>query len=286
MRGEVSPSDSHSRKPVYVCIDEQRLNELMHALDEARNLAARQSLTMASAGHDLGQRLQTIALAIDLGLPPGEETVARSWLQLAKNQVIALGSSLKRLALQADFGVDELTPSRASFPVQNVLRQIDTSWGRIASSKRIKLEIPACDACAFSSAEHLATILDNLVGNAIKHAGRDILVSCTCRSGVLFVSVRDRGPGISDHDLRRIFDPYWHGSTCEDGMGLGLAIVRRTAALLEHEISVHSVVGRGTCFTVHVPLAPGGCDAGDGRGAIAVAPMCDSPIAQGASMER
>lgn len=104
----------------------------------------------------------------------------------------------------------------------------------------------------------LQTILKNLIWNAIKYSGRATVVEVDATSigDAIRIEVRDRGCGIANEDLVRVFEAFErsaqrHGPI--DGLGLGLHIVRETAQALKHPIAVRSTLGEGTVMSVTVP---------------------------------
>src|SRR6185369_12158916 len=105
----------------------------------------------------------------------------------------------------------------------------------------------------------LRQVLVNLLSNAVKFTehGRIALETHSENHHVVF-SVRDTGVGIAPEHLQHIFDPFWqveqHATRTVGGSGLGLSITRRLVDLLGGEISVESRVGRGSTFTVRLPL--------------------------------
>lgn len=218
---------------------------------------------MAAAGHDLRQRLQTLIVAIDL-LPRRRSDDDPQCLAVIKEQARLMAGGLERLAHDANLCAYALPHSQTSFPLDLVLRRIDQRWRAMADARHLDFDIGRCPITVRSNADLLTTILDNLVGNAVKHT-RDgsVRVRCLARDGSLLVSVQDSGPGLCKNDLASMFKPYWRGTQAGVGMGLGLAIVQQTAALLGHPINVTSCVGRGTCFTVHVPMGHRGKTAAD-----------------------
>lgn len=98
-------------------------------------------------------------------------------------------------------------------------------------------------------------VLTNLIGNALKFGrGAPIDVSLARNDGFVRLEVRDHGRGISLLDQRRIFQPFQRGERQEcAGLGLGLWIVREIVSAHQGAISVSSVVGEGSCFTVVLP---------------------------------
>ncbi|WP_313535961.1 ATP-binding protein [Sphingomonas sp.] len=103
----------------------------------------------------------------------------------------------------------------------------------------------------------LKAMLANLVGNAVKYAGgAELLLSTRDQEAV--ITVRDRGPGIPDEDMERVFDPFFRGERSRNrdtgGMGLGLASARATARAHGGDITLHRRSGGGLCATVTLPL--------------------------------
>ena len=241
---------------VYVCVDEARYNRLTVDLDASRRINARQSLAMARAGHDLRQHLQNILLVLDLLRPALVSRKELEWLATAKEQVACLTCGLTGLAREANIHAYDVEHQRSSFPIAPLLTRIARKWSAAADAKDLQLTIDQGDALVQSNAALLFAVIDNLVGNAIKHTGRGSVDVYHCvERNALLVSIQDTGPGIGSENLEAMFEPYWRGTDSHVGMGLGLAIVQASASLLDHQISVDSHVGRGTCFTVRVPLA-------------------------------
>lgn len=241
---------------VYVCVDEARFNQLTADLDTLRRVNARQSLAMATAGHDLRQHLQTIVLALDLLRRALVDNQHLDWLATAQGQVGDLTFGLEALAREANIHAYADQHERSSFPIATLLTRIERKWLPAAQARNLQLRIDRSAARVRSNSDLLFAVIDNLVSNAIKHTHRGGVGVCLCVvENALLVSIQDTGPGIDSENLEAIFEPHWRGTGNHAGMGLGLAIVQSTASLLDHQISVNSLVGRGTCFTVHVPLA-------------------------------
>lgn len=241
---------------VYVCVDALRFDKLTLDLETARRVNARQALTMATVGHDLRQNVQTILLSLDLVKSALHGADQLGWLAVAGEQAKVLIDGLEQLALEANMAAYANQRERSSFPIGEVLARIESKWRHAAAAKHLCFRIDRISALIRSNVGLLTTVIDNLVSNAIKHTERgSVGIALASVGHELLISVQDTGPGISSDEMETIFDPCWRGSGAKPGMGLGLAIVQSTASLLDHRISVNSRVGRGSCFTVHVPLA-------------------------------
>ena len=105
--------------------------------------------------------------------------------------------------------------------------------------------------------EQLGRALLNLVANAVRHTreGDSITLSCGRSGGWALLRVADSGPGIAEHDLPRIFEPWYRGGTANGGNGgLGLAIVREVVRAHDGEVTVHTTPTAGTTFLIRLPL--------------------------------
>lgn len=107
----------------------------------------------------------------------------------------------------------------------------------------------------------LRTAIDNLLSNAEKYAGGGTIRVCAVRSEAekeVRISVEDQGPGIEHSDQAQIFEPFCRGRAAVEaqipGSGLGLSLVRSAAEAHHGSVSLASVPGRGSTFTVHLPV--------------------------------
>jgi|GEM_PF-2621506 len=111
----------------------------------------------------------------------------------------------------------------------------------------------------------LRQILLNLVGNAVKFTEKgEISIHIKEEGGQLYFAVKDSGIGISDEDLKHIFESFVQGSTNHQaqyvGTGLGTNIVKRFVELMKGQIQVESILGKGSCFSFNIPSYPVGSE--------------------------
>jgi signal transduction histidine kinase len=125
----------------------------------------------------------------------------------------------------------------------------------------ILLKSPARPVRARVDAERIKTIISNLISNAVKYspAGGPVECELASRGGIAKVTVKDSGVGIAKEDLPILFTRFGRVSTPETnhlpGTGLGLYLGRQLARLHGGEITVESAPGRGSTFTLHVPVS-------------------------------
>ena len=125
---------------------------------------------------------------------------------------------------------------------------------------RVRLSIPEGLPAVHADPRRLERILVNLLSNALKYAPAPtpVVLDAAVQGGDVVASVADRGPGISQQDLPRIFDKYFRASGARKQEGLGLGLYATRLLVKEHggRIWVDSADGKGTTFHVALPTAP------------------------------
>lgn len=144
-----------------------------------------------------------------------------------------------------------------------VIDEVAEGFSETAAARGTKLEVdsPSRDLYVNANRRDLVSAVANLVDNAIKYSGpgAPVQLSAGQAGDRAFISVRDEGIGIPKRDQERIFERFYRvdraRSRWTGGTGLGLAIVRHVAAYHGGEVSVRSVEGEGSTFTLSLPLA-------------------------------
>jgi signal transduction histidine kinase/ActR/RegA family two-component response regulator len=239
--------------------DLRRRNELVEQayLDKSRFLAA--------ASHDLRQPIHALGLFVGalraITLPPQALRLVEQ-IDASAVAMDGLFSSLLDIS-RLDAGVVEVR--RQSFAIQPLLDRICRDCAEEAMIKEIALVTHPSSAIVRTDPVLTERILRNLIANAVRYTkeGR-VVVGCRRRDGFVRVEVWDTGPGIPEAQQEKIFQEYYQLQNPErdraKGLGLGLAIVRRLADLLEAELTLRSRPGRGSCFSVVIPLASGAAE--------------------------
>ncbi|MFN3591612.1 MAG: ATP-binding protein, partial [Thermaurantiacus sp.] len=145
---------------------------------------------------------------------------------------------------------------REPVAVEDLFADLGREFAGQADAKGLVLRHVPSSLLVESDRTLLASVLRNLVSNAVRYTARGTVLIGVRRAGAdqALICVHDTGPGIAEADRQRIFEEFQRASTDREGLGLGLAIVRRTASLLGHEVIVRSTPGRGSLFAVRVPV--------------------------------
>ena len=235
----------------------QDVAALRAAIEKAEAINRAKTRLLAAVGHDLRQPLTIIMgtfemVAAKLG-EPDQPMVAR-----AAAAATRLGQALDSVleASRLEFGSVE--PAIRPIKIAPLLAELGDEHGPDARRKGLTFTIVDSSAHVMSDPILLGSVLHNLVGNAVKYTVRgSVLLGCRWRDGTLQIQVCDTGIGIPAEMLETIFDEYRRLDTANGtGFGLGLAIAKRTADLLGHELTVRSTPSKGSVFALVVPLTP------------------------------
>jgi signal transduction histidine kinase len=239
---------------------EHKVDERTHQLREA-NLA--KSRFLAAASHDLRQPLHALGLFVAQlrdNVAPRENGAIGAIIARIEAAVTAMNELFVALLDISKLDAEVLKPSLTAFPVQALIQRLETTFGEAAREKALRLRAVPSAAWVRSDAILLERIMLNLVANAVRYTQTGgVVLGARRRGGMLRLELWDSGPGIPEDQLRNIFTEFYQitGAQRNDtgGLGLGLAIVKRLCGLLDHRIEVRSSIGRGSCFSILVPLA-------------------------------
>jgi two-component system phosphate regulon sensor histidine kinase PhoR len=129
----------------------------------------------------------------------------------------------------------------------------------------IILNLNAEKHCVFGDKGHFALLLSNLIDNALKYNSEEpkIIISTRDEKSNLILEIEDNGIGISQKDIASIFDKYYRVPTGDlhniKGFGLGLTCVKKIADIYKGSVKVESTIGKGTIFTIILPLSDECC---------------------------
>jgi signal transduction histidine kinase len=213
---------------------------------------------MAAAGHDLRQRLHLLLGTIELLTATADQARTRELSQRARLLIFRMAGELEQLAFQAEQQYRCALPASSCFTPATLLGQIRSDWESKAIAKGLRFNVEQVDCQVESDQRLLAVILNNVVGNAVGHTDRgEVNVASSIEGQCLILVVSDTGPGVSEDAILRSFNLSSRSKGSQKGMGLGLAIARKTAELLGHEFELSTALNGGTCVRLRIPLAGG-----------------------------
>ena len=238
----------------------EQLQEQKQAAEEA-NVA--KSRFLAAASHDLRQPLHALSLFVAVLRERIRYPEVRSLVENVCSSVAALEGLFQALLDVSRLDAGIVQPKPVDFRLAELLDRLTAEYLVHATAKGLRLTADYSDAVVHSDPALLELIVRNLLSNAIRYTqqGGVTLRSVAVEGGVR-LEVADTGIGIPPDKQKEIFREFVQLDNPErdrtKGLGLGLAIVRRVAMLLQHPIELRSQPAAGSCFSVMVPL--GGSD--------------------------
>ena len=236
----------------------ERTQQLSSA-NEALALAT-QSKTrfLAAASHDLIQPLNAARLfASALGEEVAGEKSLERLVRDLDGSIISADRLIRALLDISKLDGGGIEPNIEPLPLDRVFEEIAREFEMQAKAKGLSLSRVRTSAWVETDRALLTSILRNLVSNAIRYTETGGVLLGVRRAGdSIHVCIHDTGRGIAPEDREAIFDEFNRGtSTDHEGLGLGLAIVRRSARLLDIHVETTSEPGRGSRFALHMPVS-------------------------------
>ncbi|MDP3404162.1 MAG: PAS-domain containing protein [Brevundimonas sp.] len=237
----------------------ERLNEARQTAEDA---VASKTRFLAAASHDLLQPLHAARLFI-AALKDGADTAgAVDTRELAENADRSIESAhglLKALLNLSRLEAGGVKPTVVPLSLETLFADLRREFVPLAAARGLRLGIAPSGLWVASDRDLLRSLLQNLIGNAIRYTDRGgVLVGARRSGGMIKIEVHDTGRGIPVGQQELVFSEFTRlpgKGGDEPGAGLGLAIVRRVADLLEHPLSLRSLPGRGTTFVIAAPRA-------------------------------
>jgi two-component system, chemotaxis family, CheB/CheR fusion protein len=237
------------------------------ALEAAQRESERANIAkshfLGAASHDLRQPLQALTL-IGALLAKSARDSQTDELVIRLGQTIDGMTGMLNALLdinQIDAGI--VQPMPEGFSIQALLTKLKHEFFYTAAEQGLKLRVVPCTSNICADARLLEQMLRNLLANALKythHGG--VLLGCRHAGAMLRIEIWDSGIGIPAEKLKEIFEEYRQlGNVARErsrGLGLGLSIVKRLSELLGHRLRVRSWPGRGSVFSIDVPVIPAG----------------------------
>lgn len=233
--------------------------ELAQARADAEDANLGKTRFLAAAGHDILQplnaaRLYSTALSEKLGASEMSEFTRNIDSSLeAVEAILGMVLDISRL------DTSSLKPEISVFRLDKLMNQIATDFTPLARKKGLELRVVPSSVVVKTDRNMLRRLIQNLVSNSIKYSRNGgILLGVRRRGDHIDLQVIDTGIGIEKNKLKLVFREFTRldeGMREAEGLGLGLSIVDRIARLLSLPLSVASVPGKGTCFTLSMTIS-------------------------------
>lgn len=225
-------------------------------LEEATRAKSR---FLAAASHDLRQPLHAMTLlthALQRRTPNMPEVVEMlAHMDDALRTLRRMFEALLDVS-KLDAGLMKTEPRVTA--LKPLVRSACQTYSLEAEKRNLRLSLVPIEACVETDPAILEMTISNLIANALKFTAKGgVLVGCRRKDGKIWIEVYDTGSGIPAERLEAIFQEFEHSHSsahgANDGMGLGLALVRRYCDIMGYKLDVRSIPGRGSRFSIILP---------------------------------
>ncbi len=231
--------------------------ENAQAREKAEAAARMRENLLAMVSHDLRNPLNAIVVSASLIQRAVDDPRLLRWLSGIHQNAQRMNALIQDLLDMASIEAGSLRLDVAKTTVAQILEETEQSFGTLAQSRGIALEVVAdapeqelsCDP------HRVGQVLSNLLGNALKFTppGGTVTVRVSPDPQGVVMGVEDTGPGIPPENLKKIFDPYWQGGGRQGGVGLGLSIARGIVEAHGGSLWAESEPGHGATIRFTLP---------------------------------
>lgn len=258
-QGDYSVRLTPSRKDGKKDEIEVLIEDFNHMAQELGSVEVLKSDFVANVSHEIKTPLSVIqnyaAALKDATLSPEERSAYASTIMDASRRLSAMVTNILQLNKLDE---QRLLPPGPPYQLGEQLRRCALQFLDQWQAKEIAFAIDVEDVLVPYDESMLELVWNNLISNAVKFTdpGGTITLTSAWRDGAMIVRIRDTGCGMDEATQERIFDRFYQGdhSHRTAGNGLGLALVKRALELAGGEIAAESQPGKGSTFTVRLPL--------------------------------
>ncbi|WP_242673137.1 sensor histidine kinase [Niastella yeongjuensis] len=215
--------------------------------------------------HEFKTPLATISLAVDA---LRNEKVAQDrekmnyFSSIIKEENKRMNKHVETILQAAVMDRQELTLNKVPLHVHNLIHEIMDNYKLQLEEKGARAELSLDARFDFIDADqvHFRNLISNLIDNAVKYSKDNLLIKIATYNSNKFIGIRieDNGIGMSKETVRRIFEKFYRAHTGNlhnvKGFGLGLSYVKTVVDAHDGKIKVDSVLGKGSAFTLEIPL--------------------------------
>jgi len=237
------------------------LNQLLNRLQQSFEMQRR---FISSASHELSTPLTSISSQLEVSLQRNREAKEyRGVMQSVYQDVRHLSKLTQTLLEFATVSGIKGGIEISSVRIDEILMQLPGEITKLNKEYSVKLkfdQLPENEErlLVFGNAELLFTAIKNIVSNSCKYSADHLAkITLTVEPREIIISIEDDGKGISENDLKNIFQPFYRSEDSKEitGFGVGLPLVNRIIKLHKGQIKVDSIVGKGTTVSIRLPIA-------------------------------
>jgi signal transduction histidine kinase len=230
--------------------------ELRRMLRQAERRGDHLSRLLATAGHDLKAPLRSALYAISrVRSGASDEHAAR--LDGASADLLGADQQLNRLLASTHADVAGAEPELVAVELQGVFDALAVTWSRAAQRKRLSFSIEGTDGVVKGHPLLLETVLGNALSNAVKYTpgGGSVRMLARASRNRMTIDIEDTGCGIAPEKVEELFSAFRQADPQAEGLGLGLWLVRQSAAAMGAEVEIHPGATGGTIFRLSLDVA-------------------------------
>jgi signal transduction histidine kinase len=244
----------------------QQRHALLETERDAREAVAKaesaRNTFLGKVSHEINSPLQAIITDVQLlsGRGVRESLATERIVDRLQKSLLQLRAQVSDLLDVSQVNSGQMSLHLGPVDVAAVARHVVNAHENAAALKGLTLSLHISDLQpVHSDQRRLLQILNNLVSNSVRYTETgaiDIEVSLAETPQLtLFMMVRDSGPGFSPEGLKRLYQPFMHGSKSRGGTGLGLAIVKGLVDQFGGRIELETQPGKGSTFTISLPVS-------------------------------
>lgn len=236
------------------------IDRLAAAKERAEDASRAKTQFLASANHDLRQPVHALSL-LSYSLKEELTTERGMTVYSQLNQTVSNLNSLLESLLdlsQLDSGALAVKPSIIYLP--DLAGQLKSEFLSLCGQKQLEFRVRSLDAAVHTDGTLLLRLLRNLLTNAVRYTqSGGVLLAFRQQGQNIVIQIWDTGIGIKQEEQRDVFREFYQVSNkarnSNEGLGLGLAICQKIIELLDLSLTMRSVFGKGTVFTITLPKA-------------------------------
>jgi len=239
----------------------QLVKDFDHMAERLEVLIGAQQRLISDVSHELRSPLTRLKLALDLARGDSSHELMPT-LDRIEREAERLTSLVGMLLTLSRLEAGESAPESAMVHIPDLLAEISADVEIEAQSRGCSVEIDRMQECWIEgNQELLRSAFENVVRNAIRYTepGTFVRVSAKCEANDVRIVVQDRGPGVPESELDKVFKPFYRVDTSRErrtgGVGLGLAIAERAVKLHNGKISAGNLPGGGFQVEISLPMA-------------------------------